>query len=715
MGPEPLRLNVTTLPLFRSLAGAWGAVRRATGRRAAGRLVRSAGLVVWCGLGAGVSTPLAAQQPPDSVGVDTLLVTPDSVLADTVFAQEVSPDTIPADSLAVDTVFYRMPQLRGDRSTGWQPGVWEWDDEDILAVGANTLVELMAEVPGLVPLRGGDYGTPLGLTAFGVGGGGLRIVRDGFEVIPLEGSVPDLSRVGLGGIAHVRLERRMNELVVHLRTRQARSHEPYSLIEVATGDLDTNVFRGTYVDPSAFGGSLGVAIERADTRGPRGDEAGNRTGTWLRYQLHRGDRAGVGVEFRRMGSETEVPLYIDQATRTDWVVRGRSLLAPGLTGEAYWGKSSYDAEDVDTAFAREGGSRSQGGLRLGFERAGLSAEGAYRLFGSDDLPGHRLEVNAGYTEARFGGAAGAWQRSGWDGTSTSNRVVSVWTRPLFGVSVFGSRESGTYGARRAPLLQRVPEAVSDTTDTTAVAAGDGVSGLSEPLPGDLAFSMVDRSATRFGAQWAWRGITLSGARLEVEADSLLPTGLEFDRNGVAAPGGIRKGWEAFGRFPLPMLLEGLYVEGSLQQWEGQGLGADSVLADPTGEIDEPVVGGADEVEPWTYLPERIYRGAFVYRKTLVASGNADLRVHLGVRGRDPMTVRQVVERVEDEETGETEVVFGQVPFYQSWYGTIQLRVVTVRIFIGWENFTVRRNLQDLPGRVLPRTRAVYGIRWTMLN
>lgn len=648
---------------------------------------------------------------------DTLLVTPDSVVADTLFAEGTAADTLPVDSLAADTIYYRLPQVTSARSAGWEAGAWEWDDEDILAVGANTLVELVAEVPGLVPLRGGDYGTPLGLTAFGVGGGGLRIIRDGFEVLPLAGSVPDLARIGLGGIAHVRLERRMNQLVVYLRSRQPRGPDPFSLIEVATGDLDTNAFRGTYIDPSALGGSLGFAIERADTRGPRGNEPGNRTGTWLRYQLHRGDRAGVAVDFRRTGSETEVAEYADQSTRTDWTVRGRSILAPGLTGEAYWGKSSYDVEDVDTSFAREGGSRSQGGVRLGFEREGISAEGGYRVFGGDDLPSGRLDLSGGYADPRYGGASAAWERASWDGQSTSATHLNAYTRPVFGVSLFGSRESGMYGARRAPLLQRVPVVVTDSTDTTSVTPDDTVSEPSDPLPGDLAFSIVDRTATRFGAHWAWRGIALSGARLEMEADSLLPTGLGFDRNGVAVAGGNRKGWEAYGRIPLP-ILEGLHVEGSLQQWEGQALmRVDSAaVADPDGtEGTGGSLGGAEGPEPWTYLPERIYRGAFVWRKQLVASGNADLDVRIGVRGRDPMIVRQVAERRVDEETGETEIVFGRVPFYQSWYGTIQIRVVTVRIFIGWENFTVRRNLQDLPGRILPRTRAVYGIRWTLLN
>jgi hypothetical protein len=56
-----------------------------------------------------------------------------------------------------------------------------------------------------------------------------------------------------------------------------------------------------------------------------------------------------------------------------------------------------------------------------------------------------------------------------------------------------------------------------------------------------------------------------------------------------------------------------------------------------------------------------------------------------------------------------------VPFYQSWYTDVQVRVLTVHLFIRWENFTLRQRLQDFPGRVLPYTRSVYGVKWIMWN
>ena len=56
-----------------------------------------------------------------------------------------------------------------------------------------------------------------------------------------------------------------------------------------------------------------------------------------------------------------------------------------------------------------------------------------------------------------------------------------------------------------------------------------------------------------------------------------------------------------------------------------------------------------------------------------------------------------------------------VPFFQNWYIRVQVRVVTVRVFLGWDNFTLRRNNQNYPGRTLPFARSFFGLRWTMWN
>lgn len=646
------------------------------------RLRRTVGPWLLAGaLAAGFSAPgaAAAQEPPDTLPkvpprADTIPV------ADTLGVEAADPEmalregaTVPPDSLGADTVFHNLPRTDAPGPVGWAHGAWHWDHEAIMASGAISLADLLASVPGVIALRAGDFGTPLAATAFGLGGGGVRVFRDGFEVLPLEGGVPDLSRIGLAGISSVRVERFPGSLTVRLEGFQYTDGRPFSLVEAGAGDLATNLLRGTFADPTALGGSVGVALERADSRGARGNETGDVTGTWLRYQLHRGETAGLAFDLRKMGSKTEAADYASPVSRTEWTLRGRTRLAEGVAAEAYWGKSTHEVEDARPRYAGEGGTRSQMGVRAAVERGAVFAEGAYRRFGGEGLPSQRLDARVGLDLPVAGGFAAEVDRATWPEVTTSARRLRGWTRSVLGLSVFGSWESGTAGARLGPVS-------APSLPDTAAGEGEGESGVGgnaapEPLP----VHVTERTATRLGAQWAWRGFALSGARLELEVDSLLPFGLEPDRGTPALAGGTRAGWEVWGRVPLP--LDGLAFEGSLQQWE----------------------------EGWSYLPRRTYAGAFVFHDTFLESGNLEWWWTLGVRGHDPMTVRQVVGEGEDGPE------LASVPFYQNWYAQLQLRIVTFKLFVGWENFTVRRDLQHYPGRLLPVTRAVYGIRWTLWN
>ncbi len=590
-----------------------------------------------------------------------------------------SADSVRADTTSADTIFYNLPQQGGGVPTGWARGIWTWNAGEIQASGATNLAELVAMVPGMVLLRGGDYGTPLGISAFGLGGGRIRVLRDGIDVLPLEGGVADLARIGLGGIDQIRLERNPGELVITMRSLQHVDGRPYSLVEAGTGDLTTSLLRGTYADPTAFGGSIGLSLERSGTRGPRGNEPGNRNGSWVQYQLHRGNTAGLAVELHRMSNKTGLTAYYPgTTTRTDWDIRGSARLTPAVVVEAYAGKSIHKVDDGRPAYVREGGTVSQEGVLASVVRdSTLWGRGAYRHFGgAGGLPSSRIDLSAG-GNARPGGFSVELDRAAWPGRTTSARRVRAWTTPILGVlTAFGSWESGTYGARVGPL--EGPPLPGDTmTNGTPVPAS----------PADslgTTFRVTDRTAYRWGVEAQWRGFDLSWARLHERADSLLPLGLVFDRAQPALPGGTRTGWEALGSIPL---VRGLHVEGSLQEWD----------------------------KAWSYLPKRVYRGALVFHNTFMKTHDLEIWASVGVRGRDPMSVRQLQDVVTDSATGRTTFSLATVPFYQDWYGMLQIRVVTVRIFLAWDNIGLRPRLQDIPGRVLPLTRAVYGVRWTMWN
>jgi hypothetical protein len=423
------------------------------------------------------------------------------------------------------------------------------------------------------------------------------------------------------------------------------------------------MFRGLYADPTALRGSLGVAIERADTRSYGQNEGGNRTGMWFRYQLHMRNRAGVAVEARRMSTETQVPAYASSVRRNDVAIRARAELMSGVAVEAYSAWSSHRVDDARPAYDYEGGTRAQYGGRLALSRGGGWATGDARYHPDDDLLNYRLDAGAGYDAGRLG-LSGRVSRAGWDGRDVISYAGTAWLTPLPGVTIFGSWDEGTYAARTAPLLDVAPRPVPPDTASTP-----------PPAP---TFETAERRVLRAGGSLTLLRTTLAAAALRAETDVQLPLGLELDRGAPPAPGGTREGVELWGSLPTPWA--SLRLEGSYQVWDEDG----------------------------PYLPKEIYRGAFVFRKTYLESGNFELWWTLGVRGHDPMEVFVPVD-------GGGGGGIATVPFYQSWYGRIQARILTVRLFFGWENFTIRRNLQNFPDRVLPVTRSFFGLHWELWN
>ena len=121
----------------------------------------------------------------------------------------------------------------------------------------------------------------------------------------------------------------------------------------------------------------------------------------------------------------------------------------------------------------------------------------------------------------------------------------------------------------------------------------------------------------------------------------------------------------------------------------------------------------EEKAPWRYLPRESYWASLSFHNTFKETGNLEVWFDLGVRGRDPMAVPFPQDIQWEEE--DPRMVPSMVPFYQSWFVRFQIRILTVRAYFLWENFTVRDQNQDYPGRILPNTRSQYGVRWTLWN
>lgn len=642
----------------------------------------------------GRSQALSAQVIPDSTRI-----LPDTLQPENPFdslAQETQADTLnPEDTLPN----LQLQELPTPIPAGWDTGVWVWSREDILASRAITLAELLAEIPGTVPLRGGDYGTPVAISAFGAGGGRIRVFRDGIEILPLEGSVVDLGRVGLGGLRSVRVVRAVGELRIELESVMAEGGRPYSLIEAGTGDLNSNLFRGTFSHPRALGGVVALSMERVDTRGPRGQEPGVNQGAWIRYGRPVTSRGALVFEFGSRSAERQGLYNPAKASRSDWSLRTRWSLLPGLVADLHYSAASLKTEEPDT-FEFEPTKRAQLGALVGYDSRWVSGLAEIRSISGKGLPGTTARLEAQGNLGRFAGIGGELAWESWEKHSVNRNRLWAWTTPVWGFSLFAETGSGEWGVPYLPPVRPAPpDSVSD--------------GEEEPMPVDSFPSVLggprfaDQSGSRYGARFEWRGVSLAGARVTMEADSLFLLGLPTDRTGSTQAGGKREGFEVSARVPL--YPHGLAVVGWWQKWDQ----AEDNWIVPADSTAEPELLPEDKI-PWRYLPRQSYQASLSFHNSFLPTENLEVWFDLGARGRDAMPVPFMEEVASGGEEG-PRMVPTMVPFYQSWFVRLQIRIVTVRAFFMWENFTVRQRNQDFPDRILPATRSLYGVRWTLWN
>lgn len=662
--------------------------------RGGGRVLRVPGVVLSLGAAAVLAAfppGAAAAQDPDSLTVaeDSVPVDSTQVAADSVDADSVSADTTSAaDSIPPPPV---LPRLDDPAPAGNLTGIWEWGSAELMGTRAQTLWELLSDIPGLVAVRSGDYGAAATVFPVGYSGGGLRLYYDGVEHLPLEGTVPDLSRIPVSGLGGVRVIRRPGGVEVHLTRFEHASPRPMSLIEAGTGDLDTNLLRATFSFPRVLRGKAAVALERLDTQGR--DTPGALTGGWFRYSLHRGDRAGISFEMRRMASERDV--FTDapgSVNRSDWTLQGRWSPLDGLLAEAWSTGASVSPGDSLETFPYTAESRGQTGLRLSAGRSGVWGRATARYNDGEGIVERELTAEISAVSERWGGVAARTRRESWGGRTGRSSDVSAWVTPISYAALFVEHGSGT---RSVPYLKPLPppvDSVEADPDTTMV---DPDTATADPDSADAGpgSRFTDRGGTRLGVRLAWRDIELTGALVSVEADSIWPTQLLFDRGGLVLPQPRRQGIEVTGSIPL--WPNGLYFLGEVQFWETE----DSTA---TGSL---------------YFPEHQYRGSFTFHRQYFPTGNFELWVDVGARGRAEMKVPlpeggPVTAPVSpDDAPGIPSVV----PFYQDWYFRLQIRVLELRIFATIENVTYRQNNQDVPGRLLPITRGFYGVRWTFWN
>lgn len=244
--------------------------------------------------------------PADSAAAAAARVAREKAIADSL---QIRRDSLRADSILVDSLerenreILRQQQRRGDTVKTATPAAemphltdlgdaYRWGRDELAATGALTLGDLLERVPGLTVFRTGWLGSPQVGAMIG-DLGKLRVFYDGIELDPIDprnGGMLDLSFVQLWQLEEVRIERGASEVRVHLRSWRVRSVTPSTRVDIGTGDLETNGYRGYYGQRWRNGAALQLGAYQIGTRDNRGagDADGlslfGRTG-WARGRL----------------------------------------------------------------------------------------------------------------------------------------------------------------------------------------------------------------------------------------------------------------------------------------------------------------------------------------------------------------------------------------------------------------------------------------------
>ena len=205
-----------------------------------------------------VTTPPAP--PPSAVPIpdrsrtdaapDTVKVKPDTVKRDTIK---------PLPGRFADPALYEIgPQ-------------YEWNRAQLFATGALTVIDVLDRIPGVTTFRSGWLSTPQ--TATYVGDfQRVRVFYDGIEIDNLDnrtGGVLDLSTVQLWSLEHLSIERSASELRIYMRSWRADNTDPYTRVDIATGNESTNLYRGFYGKRYDNGGILQFGGQQFGVQSPR--------------------------------------------------------------------------------------------------------------------------------------------------------------------------------------------------------------------------------------------------------------------------------------------------------------------------------------------------------------------------------------------------------------------------------------------------------------
>jgi hypothetical protein len=612
-----------------------------------------------------VASPVLAQEPvppPEPEDPVVVPIPPEEVVQDTLPRPDVAE---PADTLRPAP---NLPVFPRAAAAGFALGTWEWDQDALARWHGMSILDLLELVPGLLATRGGGFGRPTGLAAFGAGGGRVRVFIDGFELDPLESATLDVQHIAIADLVTVRVERTLLETRIQLFTFRQPDQRAFSQIEAGTAIFRTRILRGIFSTGVGNHSVVTVGLDLTDTEGWAAQQPFSANSLLGRWSYRLGDQTGLQLEYRQTGIERTGAPFVLQGDRRDLVFRARTVPLPGLALDAMAGRSSRTPGAADTL--RVDLQSTQAALRARYDAAAAWVGAAGRTRLGDRVgfaaPALDLSAEAGLRPAPWFLATGEVRGARTAGITGTELQGGLRLGPAAGLSAFASVATGSRG------IGLFADSVFEVTVPHPTNPDSLV------LRSDTAFffpSVASRAtAYRAGAEWSGWGVRLGGAYLVHDVDSIAPFGLAFDRTLPAVPVGTATGFETYASIPL--IYRPLRLEGSYTRW-----------------LD---TGGRP------YLPEDHGRFGLTFNAQFYG-GNLEPTLRAEAVRRGSALVP----------TADRQAFGARSTPYTMFNIFLQIRVLDVRAFLIVENLLNNAQVADLvgPGRFYGGQRAIYGVRW----
>jgi hypothetical protein len=600
--------------------------------------------------------------PADSVRADSLLA--DSLVADSLAALAADSLVGPLDQPLVGVLqdstvdeSYALLAFPLDLPPSASSSVvMDLDRDRILRSNALSLLELLEEYPGFMPLRATWFGGPHQVMSGALGPAFLTVRVNGREVTTMDGAQPDLTRFPLAYLQRIRLVRASAGWVVELTTLARDKRDAYSRIEGGTGDPGLSRLR--LVFDNGLGRSFRVAAS-ADLVDATGEHPSNDFDFFGLVEWVPGDgESGLAFSYESESVERDVYFPVS-LRRTEMFLRGQVDLGASLRLDAFGGRSGWKQEDAEAVEETVPDDRSvvSGGMAIGGDWDRFWTRAALTSWVSDYHPELQIDGDVGGKVIGPLSADAGVRFAAWSGFDALELRGGLSIDLPLDLTLRALGATGTRGVSY-PTVERVDSLGFDQ------------------VTGRLDFERPS--------------ISLYGLVEHQNLDRQLPFRSVFDRFQTATENPVKvTAFEIGGNVPLiplswllndvsPIRLGGF--------WRYQSVGA-------------PLEA--------MYTPKYVIRGVLGFEDEFF-DGNLGVDLALGVKYRGTMGAPSI-----DASTGESSDLV-TIPDYTYLDWNMGIRVLTVIIYYRYDNIT-GINAWDLPELEFPNTRSVFGVKWTFLN